>query len=147
HRPRTCHGKPSESCLTLDQFMSNAFWALVFGAPVYIISWALSPTPALPQAPKPEHPALARYPNWPAEIPARNPYLPPKEFDHPYNGTATVTITRTDVKGVREACNTINWEPHMVPTGCSVITRDRCDVYILNDELLRVQNVTYDVIW
>jgi len=83
---------------------------------------------------------------FPIEKPARNPYLPPVEFDHPYDGT--LTITRTDIRGVTAMCDTVKlppWSRGLL--GCVRIKRDSCDVYIAHDDLLFAFRTSYDVIW
>jgi len=66
--------------------------------------------------------------------------MPPKEFDHDYTGR--MTIMRGDLDAIVHQCQ------GKTLTGCAYrMTAETCFIWIVNDDILRRQGYTYDVVY
>jgi hypothetical protein len=81
----------------------------------------------------------------PVDIPQRNPFLPPKQFDKSYNGTGALIIMRAAPEDIARHCNS----ERTALLGCAVGSRNRdhCTIYIADDEALKKYNQDYEIVY
>jgi len=71
--------------------------------------------------------------------PTRDPWImPPPGFDHEYNGE--IVVKRTDEAGIKAVCP-------FTPTGCAFKREESCTVWIVYDDILNYQRMSYDVVF